>query len=504
LKYFNKTRIVSDKLIAFLSSKGFYLFIFCFFLTESIWIALSALYPQAFDENFHFGLIKVYSHYWLPFLSRQPPNANAYGAVARDPSYLYHYLMSFPYRLIALFVHSQVWQVISMRLIDVGLFSLGIIIFRKVLEKVGISKSLTNVSIFIFILIPIVPQLAAQVSYDDLLFPLTGLVCLLTFDLIDQIKLRKPSASSILKLLIVCLLTSIVKYAFLPIFLGIILFIFIYIYRVYRHQLKQFLTDLKMDYAALNHYSKIGLTVLFIISVGLVFQRDGVNLVDYNSIEPDCSKVLSVNDCSSYSPWYYNYQNHSYVLNGSQSAGDNILIYTQQWFYYMWYRLFFAINGLNSNFANNPPLPLPSIAAAILALIGLIAVIKARQKLFSHNPYLVLMLVISVIYAVSLYAQGFATYRYTAILENMNGRYLIPILFPLAALAGIAISKLFGRLKAPKTLFAAAIVVMFLQGGGVLTFILNSDDTWYWNSKTVQRINHTATRVAKHVVVKKG
>jgi hypothetical protein len=467
-----------------------------------VWIAFSALYPQAFDENFHFGLIKVYSHYWLPFLSKQPPNANAYGAVARDPSYLYHYLMSFPYRVLALFIHGQTGQVIALRLIDIVLFSVGIILFRKVLQRVGISKSLINVSIFIFILIPIVPQLAAQVSYDDMLFPMTAWSCLLAFDVIDQIRAKRPRAKSLVYLLVVCFLTTIVKYAFLPIFLGIILVLLRYIHKTYKPNIRLFVLDLWRDYLSLSRNLRAILLVILIVSFGLVVQRDGVNLFKYHSIEPDCSKVLSVNDCRSYSPWYYNYVNHGYVLNGSESAGDNILVYTQQWFYYMWYRLFFAVNGLTSHFANNPPLPLPSIAAAILAVIGAVAVLRGRRRLFSNNPYLVCIVVASAIYASSLYIQGYDSYQYTAILENMNGRYLIPILFPIAAFVGIAISRLLVNLKAARPVLAVVILVMFLQGGGVLTFMLRSDDTWYWHNSTVEKVNHAAERVVKHVVIK--
>jgi hypothetical protein len=77
---------VMARILQFIKSPRFFKIILLFFLLEAVWITFSAAYPQAFDENFHFGLIQVYSHYWLPFLSRQPPNANAYGAVARDPS----------------------------------------------------------------------------------------------------------------------------------------------------------------------------------------------------------------------------------------------------------------------------------------------------------------------------------------------------------------------------------------------------------------------------------
>src|ERR1700689_5557788 len=123
-KYLNRVNVI-------LGSKWFFWIILVVFILSAAWIALSAVYPQAFDENFHFGLIQTYSHYWLPFLSSQPPHANAYGAVARDPSYLYHYLMSFPYRLIALFIHGQTGQVIALRFINIGFFSAGLILFRR-------------------------------------------------------------------------------------------------------------------------------------------------------------------------------------------------------------------------------------------------------------------------------------------------------------------------------------------------------------------------------------
>src|ERR1700721_3858493 len=93
---------VANRILKPIRSKGFYRFVIVFFVFEAAWIALTAAYPQAFDEQFHFGLIKIYSHYLLPFLSKQPAGANQFGAVARDPSYLYHYSMSFPYRLIEL------------------------------------------------------------------------------------------------------------------------------------------------------------------------------------------------------------------------------------------------------------------------------------------------------------------------------------------------------------------------------------------------------------------
>ena len=181
----------------FLASKKFYRLILIVFVIEAAWIAVSAAYPQAFDENFHFGLIKVYSHYWLSFFTNQPPHANAYGAVARDPSYLYHYLMSFPYRLIKLFFKEQLGQIIILRFINVAMFTGGIVLFRKLLLRVGSSQALTNLILMLFILIPIVPQLAAQINYDNMMIPLTAALLLYSFKLLDQIRAKKASILSI-------------------------------------------------------------------------------------------------------------------------------------------------------------------------------------------------------------------------------------------------------------------------------------------------------------------
>jgi hypothetical protein len=126
------------------------------FIFQSTWIALTMRYPGAFDENFHLGLIKIYSHQWLPFIGDQPPLAEVYGAVARDPSYLFHYLMSFPYRFIQLFTDSQTLTVILLRLINVAIAATGIMVFSRVLARLPMSAAARNVALYFYAAIPVV------------------------------------------------------------------------------------------------------------------------------------------------------------------------------------------------------------------------------------------------------------------------------------------------------------------------------------------------------------
>jgi hypothetical protein len=494
-------RTAADKVIVFLKSRRFYLIVLGIFLFESAWIAFSALYPQAFDENFHFGLIKVYSHYWLPIFAHQPPDANAYGAVARDPSYLYHYLMSFPYRLLALFIHSQTAMVIILRLMDTGLFAVGLVLFRRVLLRAGVSRALANVCLLLFILMPIVPQLAAQVSYDDLLFPLVAWVCLLAFGVIDQLKQGRLSFQTVTILLTMSILSCLVTYAALPLLLAVIVFLLWAPYSLHKNSYKGLWKSIVSDIKAQSLWLKVSLLCLLAVAVGLFLQRDGVNLVKYHSIVPNCSVVLSVKQCSAYSAWYVDYTRHQQVIAGGGRASNDVVVYTVKWLYWMWYRLFFAVNGPASNFASNPPLAPPSVAAILIAALGVLAIIRWR-KLFYKNYYIILLFVMSAIYIIALFVKGYSTYHYTNVLENMNGRYLIPVLLPIAALAGLAFSRALRSLQFQKVLITVVVLVLFLQGGGFLTFVLSSDQSWYWPNNAVVKVNNAAKKIVIHVVVR--
>jgi hypothetical protein len=485
-----------------LGSRRFFLFILAFFVFEASWIAWSALYPQAFDESFHFGLIKVYSHYWLPFLSRQPLNANAFGAVARDPSYLYHYLMSFPYRLITPFVHSLIGQVILLRLINVGLFASGIVLLRRVMLRVGASPQLTNVSLLLFVLIPVAPQLAAQINYDNLLIPLVGLTCLLAFRVIDELKRHRPSVRSLVSLLSVCLLTSLVKYEFMPIFLGIVLFLIFMVQQYYRGKLHVLGSRLRQDWGRQSLRLKAALLACLVISLTLFVQRDGINIIKYHTISPNCAAVLNVQDCSAYSVWDHDYTSHQRVLSKAVKVDHNPLTYIAQWAYWLWYRLFFAINGPTTKYVSYPPLPLPSAAFVLIGFVGIAAILKWHRRIFDNNPYIMLLALITILYLAALLAEGYLAYEYTDVLELMNGRYLLPVLPLMAAIAGSALSV--GLRSSPRLKSAVAIlaIALFLQGGGFLTFITRSDSTWYRQSSTVVKANDAARHITKPVLIK--
>ena len=144
---------------------------------------------------------------------------------------------------------------------------------------------------------------------------------------------------------------------------------------------------------------------------------------------------------------------------------------------------------------------IPSAIALVIGLFGFIAAIKYRRELFKGNPYSILMLTACAFYVIALILQGYSTYKYTATPENMNGRYLLPILLLTAAVFVKAFSLAFRKYSHLKVIIACVIVVLFLEGGGILTYISRSDDSWYFQNSKVIKANEVAKKITKKVVI---
>ncbi len=495
-------RTLPAKVTAFFGSRRFFYGVIAFFLLETLWIACSAVYPMAFDENFHFGIIQIYSRHWLPFLTSQPPGASAYGAVAHDPSYFYHYLMSFPYRLIAHFAHDQTLQIIWLRFVNVGLFVSALLLFRRVLLRANVSPALTHLSILLFALIPIVPLLAAQINYDNLTILIVAWTCLLMEHIFAAIRSKKVPLRDIALLAVLALLGSIVKYALMPIFLACAIMTAIAVWHYFKHSWRAIWKAACVGFRAYGIFTKATLAGLLLISIVLFSQRYLLNLAAYKTPIPNCDRVLTVDDCMSYGPWARSYIDKRYKSN---TFKPSVAHYVPLWFYGMWYRLFFTVNGsipqppwaINETF---PPLLLPSFGAVAFFMVSFVLVAKRWRRLFWGNWMLSFFIVMSLLYVAALFADNFASYASTGQPVAINGRYLLPILLPVLAIAARAWELALAGRQGLKALAAALAVVLFLQGGGVFTFMVNSNYTWYWPDHRIQTANWYAHDVVHKVI----
>lgn len=485
----------TDKVASILGSRRFFYGVIIFFVFEALWVAFSAIYPMAFDEDFHLGVIRIYSQQWSPFLAGQPEGANVFGALAADPSYLYHYLMSFPYRFITLFTDNIMTQVIILRLMNVAMITFGVVLFRRLLLKTGLSMALSNTALLLFALIPAVPLLAGQINYDNLLVLLLAWICLLVFDVTQSFRDRKVDITKLGVLTIALMLTSLVKYAFLPMALAVVAYLLYLAFICFRRSGPVFKQAVTKSYIKISRGVKIALLAALVVSGGLFVQRYGVNIVTYGHPVPSCDAVIGIDACMEYGPWGRNY-----LYAADKPAFDsNPVAYTWVWIQSLHYRLFFMVNG-PPNYINYPPVLLPSAAAVMIAIFGVLALPLYWREVFKNRPFFVFLLCMALVYAGFLWADHYGQYLETGRPVAINGRYLIPLLLPLAALLGRALSIAFRSWPKAKSWAAVLVIVLFIQAGGMFSFILRSDASWYWPNRAVVLVNETAQKVLAPVI----
>jgi len=459
-----------------------FFWVICGFLAlQALWIALSNRYPMAFDEDFHFGIIKIYSHHLSPFLYGQPAGADSFGPVARDPSYLYHYLMSFPYRLIAAITNSQSIQVIFLRLINIALFVGDLWLIRRVMLRIAAPITAINASLLVFVLIPVVPMLAGQINYDNLFIGVIAAAILLTERFIYGLEKRRFDVLALLLLAAAVLLGSLVKYAFLPIALVLGLSVVWNLIRYWRRSTKLLLPARPL---------LIGGALLVVIASGIFSQRYLVNVARYGTPLPDCAKVLTIKQCSRYGPW-----NRDYNLKLAKADSDkdaSLTEFTGKWFYGMWMRLYFTLDGPRSDFQTRGPLPVPALGGIAIAATGLLVVVIGGRKLLrAYDRRLVATVVlVAGAYIAVLFLDNFAAFRRTGQPVAINGRYLLPFLPYLGLLAIMAGREVLHSKTRLAYVLAGLLLFSQLYGGGAMTFILRSEDGWYWQNRAVVDTNH--------------
>jgi hypothetical protein len=155
MKKNNKNTSKNPKLFHTLStilrSNIFFYVIIGIFAAELSLLALSATYPMLFDEEYHLGIIDIYSRQISPFITTQPLDAAFHGDITRYGSYLFHYFMSWPYRFIQLFTNDIMTTVIILRLICISMVLAGVVMWRKVLLDLRVSKPLVHTTLLVFI-----------------------------------------------------------------------------------------------------------------------------------------------------------------------------------------------------------------------------------------------------------------------------------------------------------------------------------------------------------------
>jgi len=489
------------KILKVLASPQFFAAILLLFFIESAWIAISAAYPMVFDENAHFAVIQAYAHHLSPFFPAHSTLMDSSGALSRNPSFLYRWLMSFPYRLISAVTGDQMMQVIDLRFINIFLFGGSLVLFRRLLLKTRVSPAIVHATLLFFVLTPVVPLLAGQINYDNLIMLVTAMALLMATTISEGLRReRLLPIGRCLWLLTLCLLGSLVQFEFLPVFAAIVLWLSWQAWRTRRTQTIGPGTQLRQAWHKNSWTQKLLITVPLVLALGIFIEMYGVNLVRYHNLTPQCGQVLSAQQCATNVTWVRSQE----ALAHKATVNTNPGLFAVSWTYRMFIAMFYTSSGgagPQANYLSINPLPLIFITALAVFGAGTVLFIKYRGALFDGYEYLGFLLFVSALYVGALWLRNYIDYVHLGIKIAINGRYLFPIALPCMIIIALAFRQLFGHRTHLKAALLMAVFILFLQGGGVLTYITDSNQAWYWQNRTIVSLNKVAQQVVKPLII---
>jgi hypothetical protein len=485
------------RFIKFAGSRTALWLIIGLFTIQAIWLALTSRYPMAFDENFHLGLIRIYADHWLPFLGSQPPHASVYGSVATDPSYLYHYLMSFPYRFIRLFTDDVPLQVIALRFINIGIVVAALLTYARLLRFTPLSAAKRHALLFFFTAIPVLPVVAGQIDYDGLFLLMSGVVAGLALAINARLQHGKLHLPYVYWFVVFGLLGCLVKYAFLPVLAGATLYLLVVLFMHVRSSGTDiFRSAWRQQVASLSRLRLVIMLIVLLAAGGLFLQRYGLNTVRYHNPIPDCGQVLTVDECEQYAPWGRDYR---WSADNEGRPRDSVVVYSYTWIKHLMRELFFAVYAafIGSTtivgYWGEDPIPVLEATGWVVLITGTVLSIIYAKRLWRHTS-LRLLLTISAVYTLALFYQNYKMYLHVDVAVAIHGRYVLPIIPFLLVWFVMAARELLSdagrKWVLVKRHIATVQVVVFvllalicLQGGGVTTHLVRGADKWYWQHR---------------------
>jgi len=458
------------------------------------WIALSNSFPMLFDENYHLGVIDIYSRQISPFLTSQPDEAKFYGDITRDPSYLYWYLFSFIYNFIGIFTDNIITVIISLRFINIAIVAVSLVFWRKLLFQLSLSRAQAHLALFLFVSVPLVPYLAAHINYDNLVL----LILPILFSLIIKLQTTKQPLVCLLLAAGLAGMLSVVKFSTLPIVVVVAVAALVILLRRFG---KAFGKELYASRAHSKKITLIGAILVGVLGLGLFAERYGVNYVQYSSYSPDCIELHSFDECKEYSVWIRNFNAENRTDTFELSlANSPPAFFFGYWVPNIYGGLFVsgaftdATTDLHRFMPQNVSASTGSLTARLAGagalLISLFALARSWKYLSARGArYLILTSFL--LYGAALFATNYGNLVNLGYPYATQGRYMIPFIIPVIGLLILGLGQVFRNKPLTKTVLLIIFLLCFLQAAGALTYIVYSNPSWQWEFGPFREWNTT-------------
>lgn len=410
------------------------------------------------DENWHIGLIRLYTRDGIdPYIQNQE-GYYFLGEVIRNTSFLYHYLLSFILRLADTLGLNEA-SIFLLRFINVGIGFLTLLVLWKLIDALRLPKLVRNLIIFMMSNTLMFVFLSASINYDNLLILLSMLSMLIFVYMLQSPTIRKG-----LLLLVVMTLAILTKYTFLPIAVLLILLLVI----VHRSKINDIPKSISA--AWVGDKKVIGALLIALLLLGFVgLERFGGNMLKYGKITPKCNQVLQVSQCEQNA--IYQRSVEFSKLKPNPVSHFSTTEFTFNWFMSMQDRTF----GV---FAHKSFLPFEKLRSAFL-LFSIITSCLVVRKLKKEDTELVALLFLAVTYTIVLWSVNRDSYNNHGIFGvALQGRYALPILFIPYTLGALYAWKTTGKHIILQGFFVCGIIIVFILSS-LPSYILRTDSSWH-------------------------
>lgn len=458
--------------IKLLSSGWALAFFMLIFVIETGWLAITSRFPMAYDEAYHFGLIKFFSHHLNPVITSQTADTYRFGPLVHDTPFLYHYPLSFAHRAINLFTHNPEIQIICLRFINIAIAVAGLLVLRKLLRLTRVSDALSNLIILALALTPVMTVVSAQINYDNLLILAVTACVYETIVFLRQLDRNRFDSKRFLILLNLCFFTSLIKVAFLPVFVAIAVVVLWKIIARRRAGASRFASTARRSFASIPSGARTFLLTAAVLGSLLFTWFYLVNMVEYRTPVPRCQQVLSIQKCAHYPPWNHLHKIQTYYDTHPLPYELGRAGFVSWWLTSNTFQLF----GTQIPIAGT--LSAPTTYLLIVMLIGALATVCTAMNFrntLRRNPDLKILLAVSLIYLVFLWAWNYRDYLSIGVPSAIHGRYLLPVLAWVYIILASGVSyALRGRnmsVLAAKAALATVVIISFVYYGGFREYV---------------------------------
>jgi len=484
-----KSNTKSSLIIKALASKQALFVIIVFFILQSAWIAVSFQYPMVFDESFHVPVIQLYSHQYSPLIQNQPIEYDRLGDLSHGASTTYHYLMSFPYRLSGLFTDSVGARVVLLRLINILFVAAGILFFAKLFRSINIRQQYINIGLGIFTLIPLVPLISAHVNYDNLLFLIVSLYLLTMIKVIQSLSIQWHNFAS---MILLGVFASLVKFSFLPLF--VLTLAYVLVMKLRQHKNK-FFPKLVFSLRKAPKKSLVFALVGFILVGGLFSATYLRNFAEFGSPVPSCTKTIGVQRCSS-NPIYKRGQIASQTKD--QRKPLSLSEASNAWVVRILASSTSTTGRYHLTIERKDPLPIMRAVVFFGAILSFCFLLYA-WRMMPKSQSLYFLIFTAVAQILLLFIFNMSTYYRVHEFYAVQPRYLLlvaPIILILTTMAvGYSLKS-----RNIKLVILGISIILFTQGGGVLTHIVRSEPNWYWQNNVILNTNNVLQNISKPLI----